>query len=164
MKAANFDSLTYANRLKAAGMDGGLAEVQASALTEVIQDHFHSLSTKQEGRIRAVGGLFWEKREIMATTDWQYKSVPECVVGGPGSCFQPLDPSVALKFQSASVNHRYLEPHLRLPEAFRDLEGSVREALRLRLGSHLRPPPHLRVACAQPRVLHIETAVRARSR
>ena len=48
MKATNFDSLTYANRLKAAGMDGGLAEVQASALTEVIQDHFHSLSTKQE--------------------------------------------------------------------------------------------------------------------
>ena len=48
MKAANFDSLTYANRLKAAGMDGGLAEVQASAMTEVIQDHFHSLSTKQE--------------------------------------------------------------------------------------------------------------------
>ena len=48
MKATNFDSLTYANRLKAAGMDGGLAEVQASALTEVIQDHFHNLSTKQE--------------------------------------------------------------------------------------------------------------------
>ena len=48
MKAANFDSLSYANRLKAAGMDGDLAEVQASAMTEVIQDHFHSLSTKQE--------------------------------------------------------------------------------------------------------------------
>jgi hypothetical protein len=48
MKAANFDSLTYANRLKAAGMDGGLAEVQASVMTEVIQDHFHNLSTKQE--------------------------------------------------------------------------------------------------------------------
>jgi len=48
MKAANFDSLSYANRLKAAGMDGDLAEVQASAMTEVIQDHFHTLSTKQE--------------------------------------------------------------------------------------------------------------------
>jgi len=48
MKATNFDSLTYANRLKAAGMDGGLAEVQASVMTEVIQDHFHNLSTKQE--------------------------------------------------------------------------------------------------------------------
>ncbi len=48
MKAGNFDSLSYVNRLKAAGMEGGLAEVQASVMTEVIQDHFHSLSTKQE--------------------------------------------------------------------------------------------------------------------
>ncbi len=35
-----------------------------------------------------------------------------------------------LIWELRSVNHRYLEPHLRLPEAFRDLEGSVREALR----------------------------------
>ena len=35
-----------------------------------------------------------------------------------------------LSWEIRSVNHRYLEPHLRLPEAFRDLEGSVREALR----------------------------------
>jgi len=32
-----------------------------------------------------------------------------------------------------SVNHRYLEPHLRLPESFRELEGSVRERLRSKL-------------------------------
>ncbi|RZA16665.1 MAG: hypothetical protein EOP02_22690, partial [Proteobacteria bacterium] len=35
-----------------------------------------------------------------------------------------------LSWELRSVNHRYLEPHLRLPEALRDLEGSVREALR----------------------------------
>ena len=35
-----------------------------------------------------------------------------------------------LSWEIRSVNHRYLEPHLRLPEAFRDLEGSVRDALR----------------------------------
>nr|WP_298171635.1 YicC/YloC family endoribonuclease [uncultured Pseudomonas sp.] len=35
-----------------------------------------------------------------------------------------------LSWELRSVNHRYLEPHLRLPEAFRDLEGPVREALR----------------------------------
>ncbi|MCQ4319440.1 YicC/YloC family endoribonuclease [Stutzerimonas stutzeri] len=35
-----------------------------------------------------------------------------------------------LSWEIRSVNHRYLEPHLRLPEAFRDLEGPVREALR----------------------------------
>lgn len=35
-----------------------------------------------------------------------------------------------LIWELRSVNHRYLEPHLRLPEAFRDLEGGVRESLR----------------------------------
>jgi len=35
-----------------------------------------------------------------------------------------------LRWELRSVNHRYLEPQLRLPEAFRDLEGSVRDALR----------------------------------
>jgi len=35
-----------------------------------------------------------------------------------------------LSWEIRSVNHRYLEPHLRLPEAFRDLEGPVRDALR----------------------------------
>lgn len=35
-----------------------------------------------------------------------------------------------LSWELRSVNHRYLEPHLRLPESFRDLEGAIREALR----------------------------------
>ena len=48
MNAANFDSLSYANRLKAAGMDAGLAEVQASAMTEVIQGQSQNLSIKPE--------------------------------------------------------------------------------------------------------------------
>jgi uncharacterized protein (TIGR00255 family) len=39
-------------------------------------------------------------------------------------------PRGTLSWELRSVNHRYLEPHLRLPEAFRDLEGAVREALR----------------------------------
>ena len=39
-------------------------------------------------------------------------------------------PNGTLSWELRSVNHRYLEPHLRLPEALRDLEGAVREALR----------------------------------
>lgn len=35
-----------------------------------------------------------------------------------------------LSWELRSVNHRYLEPHLRLPDAFSELEGAVREALR----------------------------------
>lgn len=35
-----------------------------------------------------------------------------------------------LSWELRSVNHRYLEPQLRLPDAFRDLESAVRDALR----------------------------------
>ena len=35
-----------------------------------------------------------------------------------------------LSWELRSVNHRYLEPHLRLPDTLREVEGTVREALR----------------------------------
>jgi uncharacterized protein (TIGR00255 family) len=38
-----------------------------------------------------------------------------------------------LTWEVRSVNHRYLEPHLRIPEQLRELEGSLRETLRKRL-------------------------------
>ncbi|GGK84810.1 YicC/YloC family endoribonuclease [Amphritea balenae] len=39
----------------------------------------------------------------------------------------------SLIWEVRSVNHRYLEPHLRLPESLRDLEGNLRETLRKKL-------------------------------
>jgi len=42
-------------------------------------------------------------------------------------------PQGTLSWELRSVNHRYLEPHLRLPETLGDVEASVREALRRRL-------------------------------
>ena len=39
----------------------------------------------------------------------------------------------SLIWEVRSVNHRYLEPHLRLPESLRDLEGPLRETLRKKL-------------------------------
>ncbi|MFT0211963.1 YicC/YloC family endoribonuclease [Pseudomonas sp. F1_0610] len=38
-----------------------------------------------------------------------------------------------LSWEIRSVNHRYLEPNLRLPENFRDLEGNIREIIRKEL-------------------------------
>jgi len=35
-----------------------------------------------------------------------------------------------LVWEIRSVNHRYLEPHLRLPDSFRELEGPLRDRLR----------------------------------
>jgi len=40
----------------------------------------------------------------------------------------------ALTWELRSVNHRYLEPSLRLPEEFRALENSMRERVQARLG------------------------------
>ncbi|RTE64427.1 YicC family protein [Amphritea opalescens] len=39
----------------------------------------------------------------------------------------------SLIWEVRSVNHRYLEPHLRLPDSLRDIEGPLREALRKKL-------------------------------
>lgn len=40
------------------------------------------------------------------------------------------DEQGTLSWEIRSVNHRYLEPHLRLPEAFQDLEGAARDQIR----------------------------------
>ncbi|MCX6600569.1 MAG: TonB-dependent receptor [bacterium] len=60
------------------------------------------LSSPSDWRMRFVGGLFYEDRTIEATTDWHYKSVPECPDTGNGTdCFRYLDPRQDPKFQSA---------------------------------------------------------------
>lgn len=42
-------------------------------------------------------------------------------------------PDCTLTWELRSVNHRFLEPHFRLPEGLRELEMPLREALRARL-------------------------------
>jgi outer membrane receptor protein involved in Fe transport len=65
------------------------------------------LSSPSDWRMRFVGGLFYEDREVKANTDWHYKSVPECPDSGvsTGTCFLYLDPRAAPKFQSATLNN-----------------------------------------------------------
>ncbi|MFT5769837.1 MAG: iron complex outermembrane receptor protein, partial [Lysobacterales bacterium] len=65
--------------------------------------HEFRITTPSESRIRVVAGLYYEKRELADDTDWQYKTVPECVIGGPDSCFYPLDPTASAKFASATL-------------------------------------------------------------
>jgi iron complex outermembrane receptor protein len=68
--------------------------------------HEIRLSSPSDWRMRFIGGLFYEKRELNGQTDWLYKSVPECGDTGvsTGSCFLYLDPNAAPKFQSATGN------------------------------------------------------------
>jgi outer membrane receptor protein involved in Fe transport len=67
--------------------------------------HELRFSTPTEWKVSAVAGLFYEERKVNDQTDWLYKSVPECTVGGPKSCFFALDPAKAPKFANASFNN-----------------------------------------------------------
>ena len=72
----------------------------------VNQSHEFRLTTPSDKRVRVIAGLYYEKRELTDDTDWQYKTVPECVVGGPESCFRILHPTETEKFATASVSNR----------------------------------------------------------
>jgi hypothetical protein len=48
MNILNFDTLKYAKRLKAAGMDPLLAEEQAAAMAEVLEINLQNLATKSD--------------------------------------------------------------------------------------------------------------------
>lgn len=48
MTALTFDTLKFARRLQAAGMDARLAEEQAEAMAEVLQTNLEQLATKAD--------------------------------------------------------------------------------------------------------------------
>ena len=48
MNILNFDTLKYAKRLKAVGMDPVLAEEQAAAMAEVLEINLQNLATKSD--------------------------------------------------------------------------------------------------------------------
>ncbi len=69
--------------------------------------HEIRLSSPDDWRMRFVGGVFYEERELDATTDFNYKTVPECPDTGVsvGDCFLFLDPGLDPKFAGATLNN-----------------------------------------------------------
>jgi iron complex outermembrane recepter protein len=53
------------------------------------QQHEFRLSTPDDWRLRAIGGLFWEDNKLYDQTAWDYKSIPACTTnatpGTPGN-------------------------------------------------------------------------------
>src|SRR4029077_6411912 len=50
------------------------------------QQHEFRLSTPDEWRLRAIGGVYWEDNKLFDQTGWGYKSVPSCTSkGAPGT-------------------------------------------------------------------------------
>ncbi len=110
--------------------------------------HEIRLGSPSDWRTHFIGGLFYEERDLEATTDWFYKSVPECPDSGvsTGSCFLYLDPRAAPKFESATLNN----PNRRAPgvgffndftreytqsAAFASVDFDILENLTLTLGT-----------------------------
>jgi len=69
--------------------------------------HEIRLSSPVENRLRVVGGVFYEERDLEATTDWYYKTIPECPDTGVsvGDCFLYLDPLAAPSIATATLNN-----------------------------------------------------------
>jgi outer membrane receptor protein involved in Fe transport len=70
------------------------------------QSHEVRLSTPDDWRIRAIGGLYWEKQEIHDDTEWQYKSIPDCSATGlTSACFLPVQPFAGGGYNNGSVRN-----------------------------------------------------------
>jgi len=81
------------------------SSVWQNTIENINTSHEIRLSTPSDWKVTAVGGLFYEEREVNDQTEWLYKSVPECTIGGPKSCFFALDPANTPKFANASFNN-----------------------------------------------------------
>jgi iron complex outermembrane recepter protein len=56
------------------------------------ETHEIRLSTPDEWRLRAIGGVFYEKYVIEDDTEWQYKTVPTCSPTLDVDCFNNVAP------------------------------------------------------------------------
>jgi iron complex outermembrane recepter protein len=52
----------------------------------VHQQHEFRLSTPDEWRVRAIGGVFWEKNVLYDQTGWHYKTMPACTASNDSGC------------------------------------------------------------------------------
>jgi iron complex outermembrane receptor protein len=48
------------------------------------QQHEFRLSTPDDWRVRAIGGVYWEDNKLFDQTAWMYKNIPPCTSNGPG--------------------------------------------------------------------------------
>ncbi len=56
------------------------------------QSHEFRLSTPDDWRVRAIGGVYWEEFKIFDDTDWLYKTVPTCTPSFATNCFHNVQP------------------------------------------------------------------------
>ncbi len=64
------------------------------------------ISTPDDWRLRAIGGVFWEEYVIHDNTDWFYKAVPSCSASVTANCLTNVGPPA-----SAGANNPSIRPN-----------------------------------------------------
>jgi iron complex outermembrane recepter protein len=64
------------------------------------------ISTPDDWRLRAIGGVFWEEYVIHDNTDWFYKAVPSCSASVDANCLTNVGPPA-----SADANNPSIRPN-----------------------------------------------------
>ena len=61
------------------------------------------LSTPDDWRVRAIGGLFWEDYSIAENIDWMYKSLPACTATANTGCLTDVGPATGAQVRNPNV-------------------------------------------------------------
>jgi iron complex outermembrane receptor protein len=61
------------------------------------------ISTPDDWRLRAIGGVFWEEYVIHDNTDWFYKAVPSCSASVTANCLTNVGPPASADANNPSI-------------------------------------------------------------
>ena len=61
------------------------------------------ISTPDDWRLRAIGGVFWEEYIIHDNTDWFYKAVPSCSTAVTANCLTNVGPPASADANNPSI-------------------------------------------------------------
>ena len=67
------------------------------------QQHEFRLSTPDDWRLRAIGGVFWEDNKLWDQTGWNYKTVPSCTATNDTNCFVNVGTAPGATVQNPGV-------------------------------------------------------------
>ncbi len=69
------------------------------------QSHEIRISTPDDKRIRAIGGVFWEDFNVYESTDWMYRTLPACTAADNVGCLSNIVPAPGSTVQNPNVRN-----------------------------------------------------------
>jgi len=69
------------------------------------QSHELRLSTPDDRRIRAIGGVFWEDFKVYEQTNWMYRTLPACTDANNVGCLSNIAPAAGSTVGDPSVRN-----------------------------------------------------------